>query len=109
MGALDNDVVALLQDLVAIDSVNPSLVPAAAGERGLAAYVGRWASRAGLEVEVLEATSGRPSVVVVAVAAAAGRPSCCVGTWTPSGWAACPTRSYRASTVTGSTAAAPTT
>jgi acetylornithine deacetylase/succinyl-diaminopimelate desuccinylase-like protein len=64
MDALDNDVVALLQDLVAIDSVNPSLVPAAAGEREIAAYVGRWASRAGLEVEVVEATSGRPSVVV---------------------------------------------
>ena len=64
MDALDNDVVALLQDIVAIDSVNPSLAPAAAGEREIAAYVSRWASRAGLEVEVLEATSGRPSVVV---------------------------------------------
>ena len=64
MGALDNDVVALLQDLVAIDSVNSSLAPAAAGEREIAAYVSRWAGRASLEVEVLEATSGRPSVVV---------------------------------------------
>jgi acetylornithine deacetylase len=64
MDALDHDVVALLQDLVAIDSVNPSLVPAAAGEREMAAYVSGWASRAGLQVEVLEATPGRPSVVV---------------------------------------------
>ena len=64
MDALDHDVVALLHDLVAIDSVNPLLVPAAAGEREIAAYVGRWASRASLEVEVLEATPGRPSVVV---------------------------------------------
>jgi acetylornithine deacetylase len=64
MDSLDNDVVALLHDLVEIDSVNPSLAPAAAGEREIAAYVSRWASRAGLGVEVLEATSGRPSVVV---------------------------------------------
>jgi acetylornithine deacetylase len=64
MDAVDNDVVVLLQDLVAIDSVNPSLVPAAAGERQIAAYVAGWASRASLQVEVLEATSGRPSVVV---------------------------------------------
>jgi acetylornithine deacetylase len=64
MDSRDNDVVALLHDLVAIDSVNPSLAPAAAGEREIAAYVSRWASRASLGVEVLEATSGRPSVVV---------------------------------------------
>ncbi|HZD69710.1 MAG TPA: M20/M25/M40 family metallo-hydrolase [Actinomycetes bacterium] len=64
MDSLDNDVVALLHDLVAIDSVNPSLAPAAAGEREIAAYVSKWASRASLGVELLEATSGRPSVVV---------------------------------------------
>ena len=64
MDVSGNDVVALLRDLVAIDSVNPSLVPDGAGEREIAAYVSGWASRAGLGAEVLEATSGRPSVVV---------------------------------------------
>jgi acetylornithine deacetylase len=63
MDVSDREIVALLRDLVAIDSVNPSLVPGGAGERAVAAYVGDWAGRAGLEVERLEATPGRPSVV----------------------------------------------
>jgi acetylornithine deacetylase len=58
------EVVELLTQLVAIDSVNPSLVAGAAGEREIAAQVGRWAAGAGLHVEMLEATAGRPSVVV---------------------------------------------
>jgi acetylornithine deacetylase len=64
MEVSDREIVALLGDLVAIDSVNPSLVPGGAGEREIAAYVTGWAGRAGLEVEPLEATPGRPSVVV---------------------------------------------
>jgi acetylornithine deacetylase len=63
MDVSDREIVALLRDLVAIDSVNPSLVPGGAGERAVAAYVGEWAGRAGLEVERLEAIPGRPSVV----------------------------------------------
>jgi acetylornithine deacetylase len=63
----------LLSDLVAIDSVNPSLVPGGAGEREIAAYVAAWAGDAGLEVEVLEATAGRPSVVVRAPGRGGGR------------------------------------
>jgi acetylornithine deacetylase len=58
------DVVGLLRELVAIDSVNPSLVPGAAGEREIAAHVARWAAHAGLHVRVVQATAGRPSVVV---------------------------------------------
>ena len=34
-----NDIVDLISDLVAIDSVNPSLVPGGAGEREIAAFV----------------------------------------------------------------------
>ena len=64
MDVSDREIVALLRELVAIDSVNPSLVPGGAGERAIAAYVGDWAGRAGLEVERLEATPGRPSVVM---------------------------------------------
>ena len=54
----------LLQTLVQIDSVNPSLVPGGAGEAEMAAHIAGWATAAGLEVEELEETAGRPSVVV---------------------------------------------
>jgi acetylornithine deacetylase len=63
----------LLVDLVAIDSVNPSLVPGGAGEGEAAAYVAAWASEAGLDVRVLAATPGRPSVVVRARGIGGGR------------------------------------
>lgn len=63
----------LLLRMVAIDSVNPSLVSGGAGEREIAAYVADWAGKAGLEVEVLEATAGRPSVVVRARGTGGGR------------------------------------
>ena len=63
----------LLAAMVAIDSVNPSLVAGGAGEREIAAYVADWARAAGLEVEVLEATPGRPSVVVRALGMGGGR------------------------------------
>jgi acetylornithine deacetylase len=59
--------------MVAIDSVNPSLVPGSAGEREISAYVADWGGKAGLEVEVLEATPGRPSVVVRALGTGGGR------------------------------------
>ena len=73
MGAMTNPTTDLLAGMVEINSVNPSLVPGGAGEREVAAYVSRWARDAGLEVEVLEATPGRPSVVVRARGAGGGR------------------------------------
>jgi acetylornithine deacetylase len=63
----------LVGELVAIDSVNPSLVPGGAGEREIAAFVDGWARGAGLEADVLEATPGRPSVVVRARGSGGGR------------------------------------
>jgi acetylornithine deacetylase/succinyl-diaminopimelate desuccinylase-like protein len=65
--------VELIHALVAIDSVNPSLVPGGAGEREAAAYVVSWAADAGLEAQTLQATAGRPSVVVRARGTGAGR------------------------------------
>lgn len=59
MTALD-----LLDALVRIDSVNPGLDPAGAGEAQIAAYLARWARSAGLRADVLEGTAGRPSVIV---------------------------------------------
>src|ERR687890_1270588 len=70
---MPDDLVDLIHALVAIDSVNPSLVPGGAGEREAAAFVAAWARDAGLEAETLEATAGRPSVVVRARGTGGGR------------------------------------
>lgn len=59
-----SDVVDLLADLVRIDSTNPSLVPDAAGEAEIAAFVAGWAGRHGLAVEIIEGLPGRPNVIV---------------------------------------------
>jgi acetylornithine deacetylase len=61
---MEQDTIELLKDLVAIDSQNPSLVPGAAGESTIAGYVAGWAEAAGLAAEIVEATPGRPSVLV---------------------------------------------
>jgi acetylornithine deacetylase len=65
--------VELIDALVAIDSVNPSLVAGGAGEGEAAAFVAAWAGDAGLEAQTLEATPGRPSVVVRARGTGGGR------------------------------------
>ena len=57
------DPVAVLQQLVRIDSVNSDLVPNAAGEAPIAAWCRDWLLQQGFEVSVLEQTAGRPSVV----------------------------------------------
>src|SRR5262252_3320405 len=58
-------VIGLLRDLIAIDSVNPSLVPGASGERMIADFVAHELGASGLDVEVREAAPGRPNVVGV--------------------------------------------
>jgi acetylornithine deacetylase len=68
-----DELIELTSRLVEIDSVNPSLVPGGAGEREIAAFVAGWARTAGLDAEVLEATRGRPSVVVRARGLGGGR------------------------------------
>jgi len=52
----------LLRDLVAIDSVNPSLVPGGAGEAAIADRIASELHAAGLDVQVSEAAPGRPNV-----------------------------------------------
>lgn len=59
------DPVTLLADLVAADSVNPSLVPGGAGEAAAAAIAGRALAAAGLDVVVEDAAPGRPNVIGV--------------------------------------------
>jgi acetylornithine deacetylase/succinyl-diaminopimelate desuccinylase-like protein len=55
----------LLRDLVAIDSVNPSLVPGATGEGPIAERIARELRAIGLDVEVQEVRPGRPNVIGV--------------------------------------------
>ncbi|MBX3011617.1 MAG: ArgE/DapE family deacylase [Caldilineaceae bacterium] len=63
----------LLAALVAIDSVNPDLVPEAPGEAQLAHYVAEWLTAAGLEVTLEEAAPGRPNVIGVVRGTGGGR------------------------------------
>lgn len=58
-------VIELLKALVRIDSVNPSLVPGAAGERAVARALAEHMRGLGLEVHVQEVAEGRPNVVGV--------------------------------------------
>jgi acetylornithine deacetylase len=53
----------LLKDLVAIDSVNPSLVPGAAGEGAIARRLAEALADAGLRVEIQDVAPGRPNVI----------------------------------------------
>ncbi|MEE2636711.1 MAG: M20/M25/M40 family metallo-hydrolase [Acidobacteriota bacterium] len=62
---MNDSVLALLRDLVAIDSVNPSLVPGGAGEAGVADRVAAELRRAGLDVIVRDVAPNRPNVVGV--------------------------------------------
>ena len=51
----------LLADLVAIDSVNPTLVPGGAGEAEIARFVAGWLEQRGLDVEMADVEPGRPT------------------------------------------------
>jgi acetylornithine deacetylase len=73
----------VLRDLVAIDSVNPSLVPGGAGESEIANVLAAEMRKIGLDVEINEAAPGRPNVVGVLEGRAPGRSPCCAGIWIP--------------------------
>jgi acetylornithine deacetylase len=63
----------LLRDLVAIDSVNPSLVPGGAGEAVIVDRIAATLGAAGLDVEITEVAPGRSNVVGVLEGRAPGR------------------------------------
>jgi acetylornithine deacetylase len=63
----------LTAELVAIESVNPDLVPGGAGEAKVAELVAAWLDKAGLEVEVTRPAPGRPNVVARARGSGGGR------------------------------------
>ncbi|MCW4048651.1 MAG: ArgE/DapE family deacylase [Candidatus Bathyarchaeota archaeon] len=58
-----NELTELLKDMVKIDSVNPSLVPGAAGESEIADYIEEWMKAQGLRTERYDVKPGRPNVV----------------------------------------------
>ena len=60
----NSDVLDLLAAMVSINSANPGLADGAPGEAEVAAYIAAWAGAAGLRVEIVERTPGRPNVLV---------------------------------------------
>ena len=68
-----SEIVELLQQLVAIDSINPDLVPGGAGEENIARFIAGWFHQAGLEVVWDEAVPGRPNVIGIARGTGGGR------------------------------------
>ncbi|HEX9134122.1 MAG TPA: ArgE/DapE family deacylase [Ktedonobacteraceae bacterium] len=68
-----SEIVELLRQLVAIDSINPDLVPGGAGEEKIARFIAGWFQQAGLEVIWDEPVPGRPNVIGVARGTGGGR------------------------------------
>jgi acetylornithine deacetylase len=68
-----SEITGLLQQLVAINSINPDLVADGAGEGEIARFVANWLARAGLEVEIDEPRPGRPNVIGIARGTGGGR------------------------------------
>lgn len=66
-GVLGEDAVALASTLVAIDSVNPGLVPGAAGESSIIEHLRNRLSRSGFETHVVspDGRADRPSLVAI--------------------------------------------
>ena len=65
--------VKLLRELVAVNSVNPTLVRGAPGEREIADLIAAEMRRGGLDVSIETVTHGRPNVVGVLESATSGR------------------------------------
>jgi acetylornithine deacetylase len=70
---MTDPLVALLSDLVAIDSVNSALVPGGAGEAAIADRIAQELRASGLDVTVADAAVGRPNVVGVLESRQPGR------------------------------------
>src|SRR5713101_5963980 len=70
---MPRDVETLVSQLVAMDSINPDLVPGGAGEGAIARFVANWLQEAGFEVMLDEPVAGRPNVVGIARGSGGGR------------------------------------
>ena len=62
---MPDETIELLRDLIAIDSINPSLVPGATGELEIAGSIAQVLKAGGLDVEVQEVGPGRMNVIGV--------------------------------------------
>ena len=60
---MSDSTINLLRDLIAIDSVNPSLVPRAAGEAEIAEAIAAKLREGGMDVEVQPVSAGRSNVI----------------------------------------------
>lgn len=70
--ASGRELTGLLAELVAIDSVNPTLVPGGAGEGRLADHVASWLARAGARVRTQAVAPGRHNVIATAPGRSSG-------------------------------------
>lgn len=68
-----HDAVTVTQQLLAIESINPDLMPGVAGEAAVAAWCARWLEERGFEVTLIHETPGRPSVIATARGTGGGR------------------------------------
>jgi len=69
----ESSTIKLLEELVKINSVNPTLVPRAPGEAEIAEYIGEYMESLGLEVSLDEVEPGRVNAVGVLKGAGGGR------------------------------------
>lgn len=67
------DVLALLESLIGIDSVNSDLVEGAQGEAEIASWCARWLTERGFAVHLLQADPRHPSLVAIARGSGGGR------------------------------------
>src|SRR5262245_3530171 len=70
---MSDNTIQLLRDLIAIDSVNPSLIPGASGESEIARAIAQLLQASRRDVEIQEVTPGRMNVIGVLEGAAKGR------------------------------------
>ncbi|MGE3365844.1 MAG: ArgE/DapE family deacylase [Rhizobiaceae bacterium] len=70
---MNDSPIELLKQLVAINSVNPDLVPGGKGEAEIADFCAAWFAARSFEVHRLENHRGRPSVVGIARGSGGGR------------------------------------
>jgi acetylornithine deacetylase len=68
-----DEITQLLAELVAIESINPDLVPGGSGEGAIARFIAGWLSARGLAVHLDEVRPGRPNVIAMARGSGGGR------------------------------------
>ncbi len=68
-----NEQLSLLKELIAIDSVNPDLVPGSAGEKKISEFIADYLEQLGFNVELQEAGRNRPNVVAIMRGSGGGR------------------------------------